>query len=154
MLHGHGSLGSDHVRFLAASLPRASSIPAAVTRPIVDIQGVCHGPVGSLRSYASYCHPLTLVNPNPDAIPCKRWQHREQRTLYLCGNCKPVQRPATTDRTLVMRLGQRFESAPWLSYLPANHPKTKNPQSGVGALPALGEGCYVARYSGLRKFNV
>jgi hypothetical protein len=23
-----------------------------------------------------------------------------------------------------------------------------------GALPALGEGCYVARYSGLRKFNV
>ena len=63
MLHGHGSLGSDHVRFLAASLPKASSIPATVARPIVGIQWVCHGPVGSLRSYASYCPPLTLVDP-------------------------------------------------------------------------------------------
>ena len=57
---------------------------------------------------------------------------------------------------LVMSRGKRFESARRLSYLPANHPKTKNPQSGRRGLCqlALGEGCYVDKYSGLRKFNV
>jgi hypothetical protein len=64
MLYGHGRLGSDHARFLAASLPKASSIPAAVARPIVGIQWVCHVPAGSLSSYATYCHPLTPVDPN------------------------------------------------------------------------------------------
>jgi hypothetical protein len=72
MLHGHGSLASDQARFLAASLPKASSIPAAVARPIVGIQWVCHGPAGSLSSYASYCHHLTLVDPN---LTLTRTQH-------------------------------------------------------------------------------
>jgi hypothetical protein len=51
------------------------------------------------------------VDPNPDARSCNSEQSREQITLYLCGMCKPPQPSATTDRTLVMRLGQRFESA-------------------------------------------
>src|SRR5215212_3960778 len=37
---------------------------------------------------------------------------------------------------LVIRLGQRFESARRLSLLPANTLKARNPRSGVGALPA------------------
>ena len=50
------------------------------------------------------------------------------------------------------RLSQRFESASRLSFLPANHPKTKNPPiwgRGLCQL-ALAEGCYVDKYSGLR----
>src|SRR5215217_3185982 len=54
---------------------------------------------------------LTPVDPNPDAIPCNTGQSREYETAYLCGICNPVQRPATTDRTLVAGAGQRFESA-------------------------------------------
>jgi hypothetical protein len=32
-------------------------------------------------------------------------------TTYICRICKPLQRSATIDRTLVMSLDQRFESA-------------------------------------------
>src|SRR5215210_6622355 len=35
-------------------------------------------------------------------MPCNTGQRREQKTLFLCGICKPMQRSATTDRTLVM----------------------------------------------------
>src|SRR5215210_7128687 len=35
-------------------------------------------------------------------MPCNTGQRREQKTLFLCRICKPLQRPATTDRTLVM----------------------------------------------------
>src|SRR5919112_5964304 len=59
-------------------------------------------------------NPCTL-DPNPDAIPCNRGQCREQKTLCLYGICKPVQPSATTDRTLVMSRGKRFESARRLS---------------------------------------
>src|SRR5919107_6348655 len=44
-------------------------------------------------------------------MPCNSGQPREQKTLCLCEICKPVQRSATTDRTLVMSRGKRFESA-------------------------------------------
>src|SRR5215210_2450350 len=60
---------------------------------------------------------LTTLDPNPGAIPCNSEQSRAQKTVYLCEICKPVQHSATTDRTLVERSGQRFESARRLSYL-------------------------------------
>jgi hypothetical protein len=49
MLHCRGRLGSDHARFLRSftlarkrrRYPKASSIPAAVARPIAGIQLVC-----------------------------------------------------------------------------------------------------------------
>ena len=44
--------------------------------------------------------------------------HRERKTLYLCGICNLVQRSATTDRTLVKRLGQRFESLVGSLFMP------------------------------------
>jgi hypothetical protein len=56
---------------------------------------------------------------------CNRGQLREQRTAYLCGICKPVQGPATTDRAFVMRLGQRFESARRLSTIGLSKPNTR-----------------------------
>jgi hypothetical protein len=46
-------------------------------------------------------NPRTL-DPNPDAMPCNRGQHREQEAPFLYGICKPLQLSATTDRTLVM----------------------------------------------------
>src|SRR5215207_5970551 len=54
---------------------------------------------------------LITFDPNPHAIPCNTGQARESITLYLCEICKLVQRSATTDRTLVMSRGKRFESA-------------------------------------------
>jgi hypothetical protein len=39
------------------------------------------------------------------------WYYREQKTRLLCGICSPMHLPATTDRTLVMSRGKRFESA-------------------------------------------
>ena len=51
---------------------------------------------------------VATVDPNPDAMPCNSGQHREQKTLCLCGICKPVQLPATIDRTLVAGAGRRF----------------------------------------------
>src|SRR5215218_6309170 len=99
MRYGHGRLGSDHARFLAASLPKASSIPAAVARPIVSIQWECHGLAGSLGSYASSCHPLTLVDPN---LTLTRMQcpaivsNRENRNPFTYARfaklCNPLQR--------------------------------------------------------------
>src|SRR5215210_2969997 len=35
-------------------------------------------------------------------MPCNTEQSRGRETAYLCGICKPVQRSATPDRTLVM----------------------------------------------------
>jgi NAD(P)-dependent dehydrogenase (short-subunit alcohol dehydrogenase family) len=43
-----------------------------------------------------------LIDPNPDAVPCKSRQCWEQKTLFLCVIRNPVQRSATVDRTLVM----------------------------------------------------
>ena len=54
---------------------------------------------------------LPYFDPSPAASPCITEQSKEQKTAYLCEIRNPVQRSATTDRTLVMRLGQQFESA-------------------------------------------
>ena len=59
----------------------------------------------------------TLLDPNPHATSCNNRQYREQKTLFLCGICKPLQPSATTDRALVMSRGKRFESARRLSSL-------------------------------------
>src|SRR5215212_9808344 len=69
-------------------------------------------------------------------MPCNSEQYREQETAYLCGICKPLQRSATPDRTLVKRLGQRFESARRLSLFGLNKPNTRN----VRSLRATGGG--------------
>jgi hypothetical protein len=50
----------------------------------------------------NYGLPIPL-DPNPHAILCNAGQSREQKIAYLWGKCKPVQRSATNDRTLVMR---------------------------------------------------
>src|SRR5215207_3389821 len=59
---------------------------------------------------------LTSPDTTGNAIRCNAGQGRAKKPAYLCGICKPVQTPATTDRTLVKRLGQRFESAPRLPH--------------------------------------
>src|SRR5215207_8976588 len=46
----------------------------------------------------------------------------------MCGIRKPEQTPATHELSLVMRLGQRFESARRLSIFPAKLVKTKSPR--------------------------
>ena len=38
------------------------------------------------------------MQPDHDSL----WSYREQKPLYLWGICNPLQRSATTDRTLVM----------------------------------------------------
>jgi hypothetical protein len=106
MLHCRGRLGSDHARFLRSftlarkrrRYPKASSIPAAVARPIVGTQWVCHGLAGSLGSYASYCHPLTLVDPNltltraqHPAIGCNAGNKKQLTYAGFAIPCKPQQ---------------------------------------------------------------
>jgi hypothetical protein len=66
----------------------------------------------------------TVLDPNPHATLCNSEQYRELKTLCICGNCTPVQRPATTDRTLVMSRGKRFESARRLSQIGLYKPNT------------------------------
>jgi hypothetical protein len=74
--------------------------------------------IGLAMNRGHVIHGLqTPLDPNPDAMPYNSGQYREQKTLYLCVNCNPLQPSATADRTLVMRLGQRFESARRLSRL-------------------------------------
>jgi hypothetical protein len=68
-------------------------------------------------------------DPNPHATPCNSKQYREQKTLCLGDVSKSLQRSATTDRTLVKRLGQRFESARRLSLLPIDKPNTRQRRS-------------------------
>jgi hypothetical protein len=77
---------------------------------------------------------LTRFDPNPHAIPCNSGQCREQKTLCLCGICKPLQLSVTTDRALVAVAGKRFESARRLSILPAKPLKTKSPRHEHRAL--------------------
>src|SRR5829696_7696292 len=62
-------------------------------------------------------------------MPCNSEQYREQKTLYLCGICKLVQPSATTDRTLVMSRGKRFESARRLSRFGVDTPDTRKERS-------------------------
>src|SRR5215217_5121189 len=52
-------------------------------------------------------------------------------TAYLCGICKPLQTPATLDRILVKRLGQRFESARRFFVFPANTVKVKSLDTNI-----------------------
>src|SRR5215211_4921264 len=59
-------------------------------------------------------------------MPCNSEQSREQRAAYLCGICKPLQRSATTDRTLVAGAGQRFESARRLPLIGVDKPNVQN----------------------------
>src|SRR5215218_1094183 len=59
-------------------------------------------------------------------MPRNGEQSREWKTLYLCEICKRVQLSTTTDRTLVKRLGQRFESARWLSPSGLDKRKTRD----------------------------
>jgi hypothetical protein len=54
-----------------------------------------------------------------------------RKTHYLCGICKPLQRPATTDRTLVMSRGKRFESARRLFSCGVLQVKLQNPKRPV-----------------------
>ena len=112
MLPCRGRIGSDKARFLRGialpgkrrRYPKASSIPAAVARPIVGIQWVCHGPAGSLGSYATYCHHLTLVDPN---LTLTRTQHpaisgergKEKLLIYagsasVCNAQQPLTAPS------------------------------------------------------------
>src|SRR5215203_6084469 len=63
---------------------------------------------------------------------CNIGQAKEEITAYLCGILNPVQRSATPDHALVKRLGQRFESACWLSAVLL--PKT-NSRNGEGSRP-------------------
>src|SRR5918998_6339568 len=70
-------------------------------------------------------------------MPCNSGQCREQKTRCLCGNCKPLQRSATTDRALVKRVGKRFESARRLFIFALDKPNTQNrgnPSSSSGLL--------------------
>jgi hypothetical protein len=59
----------------------------------------------------------TRADPNLTLtwVQCSATVGKEQKTLFLCGICRSLQRPATTDRTLVMSRGKRFESARRLS---------------------------------------
>jgi hypothetical protein len=45
---------------------------------------------------------LTPLDLNPDAMHFNIGQSREQKIAYLCGFSNRSQRPATSDRTLVM----------------------------------------------------
>jgi hypothetical protein len=82
------------------STRRWKSLVGSSPRRLCGPSRACHN---WLAKELATRYPLTL-DPNPDATPCNTWQSREHKTLYLCGNCKLVQRPETTDRTLVMRL--------------------------------------------------
>jgi hypothetical protein len=65
-----------------------------------------------LRTRNESADPPTLLDPNPHAVPCNSGQYREQITRCLCGICKSVQRPETSDRALVMsRPGVRVPSS-------------------------------------------
>ena len=46
--------------------------------------------------------PIRYARMMASPFACNGGLHREQRTAYICAFCKPVQRLATTDRTLVM----------------------------------------------------
>jgi hypothetical protein len=73
-----------------------------------------------------------MFDPNPHAIPCNPGQSREEKTAYKCGICKTLQPRATTDRTLVMRLGQRFDSARRLSYFVSVRRPFPTPDESLG----------------------
>src|SRR5215208_193087 len=73
-------------------------------------------------------------------MPCNSGQNREQITPCLHGICKPLQCPATTDRTLVTRLGQRFESARRLSIHACKCLENRDPLTRTsGAVSAVGQ---------------
>src|SRR5215213_912740 len=99
--------------------PLSSKLMNMDTSTVVQVAEPAEREVARLRSvrpYPSSCieregngrrviHSLlTILDPNPDAMPCNSEQSREQRTAYLCEFCKPVQPSATPDRTLVKRL--------------------------------------------------
>jgi hypothetical protein len=67
-------------------------------------------------------------------MPCNSGQYREQKTLHLCGICKPLQRPETPDRALVKRVGKRFESARRLSLSGLDKRNMRN-EEALGDLP-------------------
>src|ERR687889_82102 len=60
-------------------------------------------------------------------------------TAYLSGFCKCLQSLETPRISLVMRLGQRFESARRLSLVPANASKSRISRTDGGALAAVGK---------------
>src|SRR5215210_451177 len=70
---------------------------------------------GTGKSAASSYATSPCFDPNPHAILRNSGQLRGQITAYLCGIRNPVQTSTTTDRTLVMSRGKRFESARRLS---------------------------------------
>jgi hypothetical protein len=55
-----------------------------------------------IETLCLYWDQLTLTRMQYPAIV---GQPRDQKMLYLCGICKPVQRSATNDRTLVAGAG-------------------------------------------------
>ena len=68
----------------------------------------------------------STLTPLGTQIQCNPKQAGERKIAQECGICKPVQNPATHDRSLVMSRGKRFESARRLLVFPANPLKTKN----------------------------
>ncbi len=85
---------------------------------------------------------LTLFDPNltltRTQYPINVGNTGAQKSLLVCGICKLVQSAATPDRTLVKRLGQRFESARRLSTFTCKFHKNKMPPMvASGALSAV-----------------
>src|SRR5215204_4568694 len=72
-------------------------------------------------------------------MPRNSGQHRGQKTRYLCGICKPLQRLATTDRTLVMsRSAVRVRSSA-LYFSCKSRKNRKAPDKIFGGLAAVGQ---------------
>src|SRR5215216_2411888 len=74
---------------------------------------------------ASFAGPDDLSHAWPEASLCNAEQPKEQEIAYLCGIRYLQQCSDTPDRTLVMRLGQRFESARRLSLISLDKPYTQ-----------------------------
>jgi hypothetical protein len=75
---------------------------SAATQERTDLQARHILARSAFRTRIESAEPPTLLDPNPHAVPCNSGQYREQKSRCLSGICKPVQRSATTDRTLVM----------------------------------------------------
>src|SRR5918997_4024696 len=102
-------IGAPVLRKPCSSLPRGPS------------------PTGELfitaASDASASHPSSFSSSRPRTILAN--------SCVRSGICKPVQPSAATDRTLVMRLGQRFESARRLSVLCALAPRHRGGRASI-----------------------
>jgi hypothetical protein len=60
---------------------------------------------------------LIPIYTTGNAMRCNTQQLGAEKAAYICGICNPLQAPATPLVSLVMRSGQRFESARRLYFL-------------------------------------